>query len=59
MNLPDQRTIEILAQVVYKAMMDKNDTLILTKEQWELHEEQTLQLARNIIKVNNKINHTK
>jgi len=52
----DQRTIEILSQVVYKAMMDKNDSLALSKEQWELHKEQTLELARNIIRVNKTIN---
>ena len=52
----EQRTIEILAQVVYKSMMEKNDTLILTKEQWELHKEQTLELARNILRVNKTIN---
>jgi len=55
MNL-EQRTIEILAQVVYKAMMEKNDNLILTKEQWELHKEQTLELARNILRVTKTIN---
>ncbi len=55
MNL-EQRTIEIIAQVVYKSMMEKNDTLILTKEQWELHKEQTLELARNILRVSKQIN---
>lgn len=52
----DQKTIEILSEIVYKAMMDKNDTLILSKEQWELHKEQTLELARNILRVIKTIN---
>ena len=52
----DTRTLEILAQVVYKAMMDKNDTLILSETQWKLHLEQTLELARNIIRLNKQVN---
>ena len=52
----ETRTIEILSQVVYKALLDKNDSPVLTKEQWELHKEQTLELARNILRVEKTIN---
>jgi len=64
MNL-DQTTISILSQVVYKEMCIDRRT---TKEGfrttdweffWNNHKEQTLELARNIIRVQQTINPTK
>ena len=58
----EQRTIEILSQVVYKEMcadMRKSNNDVATlKEFWKAHKEATLELARNIIRVNNTINPT-
>ena len=58
MNL-EQRTIEILAQVVYKEMKaDWRNSDIKWEESvwWEKHQQETLELARNILRVNNSIN---
>jgi|TARA_R100001530_G_scaffold903_1_gene1567 hypothetical protein len=69
----EQRTIEILAQVVYKELQQTRvtdnfvgegkilDDLVEkeNKNFWEYHKEQTLELARNIIRVNKTINPTK
>ena len=63
MYLPDNRTIEILAQVVYKEMCENwrkiegiPDILIALPVFWKEHEVQTLELARNIVKVQRAIN---
>lgn len=62
MNL-DQRTIEILSQVVYKELGENNrsalahgEELLVAENFWKAHREATLELARNIIRVNNTIN---
>lgn len=58
MTVLEQRTIEIIAQVVYKEIcIDRREGLV--DDFWKQCEEETLELARNIIRVNNKINHSK
>jgi len=58
----EQRTIEILSQVVYKEMCQDRRTAPLVEELmdrekfWKAHESETLELARNILRVNNTIN---
>ena len=61
----DQTTISILSQVVYKEMCEDRRKSIGVKELtdrklfWEVHKEETLELARNIIRANQTINQTK
>jgi transcriptional regulator len=55
----DQRTIEIIAQVTYKEMCEDARTLPKTEQPisfWDKHLNNTLELARNIIKLNQRIN---
>ena len=55
----EQRTIEILAQVVYKEMCTnfrQSNPTTSNEEFWKAHKEQTLELARNIIRLNKQIN---
>jgi len=52
----ETRTIEILAQVVYKEMSQDQRSGKTFEDFWEAHKEQTLELARNIIRVNKTIN---
>ena len=56
----EPRTIEILAQVTFKEMMEhaRNDKLVYTDKSffWKDHLECTLELARNIIRLNKQIN---
>lgn len=57
MNL-DFTTISILSQVVYKEMKEDNRQSGETTINWEQHKEETLELARNIIRLNKSINPT-
>jgi hypothetical protein len=55
----EPRTIEILAQVVFKEMCEdhrKSNNPVGIEEFWKFHKEQTLELARNIIRLNKTIN---
>ena len=55
----EQKTIEILSEITYKEMMAKkgNGYIIENKEEfWNEHKEQTLELARNILRVEKTIN---
>lgn len=61
----DQRTIEILAQVVYKELSHINLEMrklggktLETVEFWELHKSGTIELAKNIIRVYESLNPT-
>ncbi len=56
LNILDQRTVEILAQVTYKEICEDERNGKEHKDFWGFHEEETLNLARNILKVWNKIN---
>lgn len=55
MNL-DQRTIEILSQVTYKELCEDKRKGITYENFWEHHKNETLELARNIIRLNKTIN---
>lgn len=57
MNL-DFTSISILSQVVYKEMKEDNRQSGETEINWEKHKEETLELARNIIRLNKSINPT-
>ena len=52
----DQRTVEILAQVVFKEMSEDQRQGKEFQDFWKSHQEQTLELARNIIRINKTIN---
>jgi len=52
----DQRTMEILAQVTYKELCEDVRSGREYENFWTFHEGETLNLARNIVKVWNKIN---
>lgn len=54
----DLTSISILSQVVYKEMKEDNRQSGETEINWEKHREQTLELARNIIRLNKTINPT-
>jgi len=57
MNI-DFTSISILSQVVYKEMKEDNRQSGETEINWEKHKEETLELARNIIRLNKSINPT-
>lgn len=57
MNM-DLTSISILSQVVFKEMKEDNRQSGETEMNWEKHREQTLELARNIIRLNKTINPT-
>lgn len=57
MNM-DLTSISILSQVVFKEMKEDNRQSGETEINWEKHREQTLELARNIIRLNKTINPT-
>lgn len=57
MNM-DLTSISILSQVVYKEMKEDNRQSGETEINWEKHKEETLELARNIIRLNKSINPT-
>ncbi len=57
MNI-DLTSISILSQVVYKEMKEDNRQSGETEINWEKHKEETLELARNIIRLNKSINPT-
>lgn len=54
----DLTSISILSQVVYKEMKEDNRQSGETEINWEKHKEETLELARNIIRLNKSINPT-
>lgn len=57
MNM-DLTSISILSQVVFKEMKEDNRQSGETEMNWEKHKEQTLELARNILRVSKTINPT-